>query len=247
MEGDDAELLGPNSRVSVTGASGSGKTTNVLKILGDKRVKILDRVIWLAPPFSCRQKEITELAQRGHFKGQPNKAFLLIPAGDGWPELVEQALKEGESDPKFHQILVMDDMLQETGHGPAEKLFTAMWISGRHRRCGIWELGHRCFPNQASKIHRTNAEIFILHRMASKDEISTLLRQICPEDCAQLAAAYNKIVAESPYGFLLVDNRFHKNWPELKYRTGDLETVIELTQQAETPKVRRKKVSSREA
>lgn len=230
MDGDDAELVDHPTRIGVYGASGTGKTQWTLKLLGDPRYKV-DRIVWVCPAYSAKQSELQELARKGRIgRKKDGKTFLLIPAEPGWEKLLEEAIAAAEDEkgrPVGRQTIVLDDLIGKTG-GSEGRVFSELFTGGRHRNLSIIELLQRIFPNGEARTHRLNCPIHVVFALGARDEAARLFRQAAPKDSRALSAAYEDIVAKDPHGWVMVDQRHHKKWPELCYRTGDLETCLVL-------------------
>lgn len=231
MEGDAAEILSHPTRVGVYGQSGSGKTHFVLnQILRDPRVTY-DRIIWCCEEYSAKQPEIAKLGEKGYIKTRKDDKhksrkipFLLIPASEGWQGRLEHAISEGEEaagegEPPLKQLVVLDDLMEKSA-GVEGKIFSRLYTGGRHRGLSVMELLQRCFPNAASRTHRVNCEMHVCFAMGARDEARRLFQQCAPADWRKLASAYQKITEESPHGCVIIDQRHHKKYPALRYRTS---------------------------
>lgn len=227
MNGEDAELISHPCRVGVYGGSGSGKTTWLLNLLRDKRVHY-DRVIWVCPEYSCKQPEIAKLGEKGTI-GKKKTPFLLIPATPGWTERLEEAITEGEDEngkPVMKQAVVLDDLIGHTGTGHESRVFSELFTGGRHRNLSIFELLQRCFPNSAARTHRLNTQMHVVFALGARDEAKRLFRQCAPEHWRALSKAYDEITSDDEHGYVIVDQRHHRKYPALRFRTGLEECLI---------------------
>jgi hypothetical protein len=172
------------------------------------------------------------LAAKGYIgRKKDGKSFLLIPTGPGWEEQLEKAITEGEDaegKPIHKQTVVLDDLIGKTGTREG-RVFSELFVGGRHRNLTTIELLQRIFPNGEARTHRLNCPLHVVFSLGARDEAQRLFRQAAPKDWRALSAAYDRIVAENPHGFVMIDQNHHPKYPGLAYRTGDLETCLELS------------------
>ena len=233
MEGEDAELISHPTRVGIYGQSGCGKTHLVTSLLKDPRL-VYERVIWLCPEYSMKQPDIAALAEEGKIKRKGAKAipFLAIPCTPGWPERLEQAISEGEYEDKegrkkFRpQLVVLDDLIGKSGTSEG-RIFNELFTGGRHRGLSVFELLQRIFPNGNAREHRLNCEMHVVFNLGAADEAGRLFRQTAPRQWRALETEYGRVTSQNPHGAIWVDQRHHKKWPGLRFRTG-LETCLVL-------------------
>ena len=210
-------LLQHPSRTVISGASGTGKTYWLMKLLQHKDSPF-DRVIWAAPDFSLEQQKMK------NFKKNLGRKLVLIKGIDKpkIDKLVDQGFKDG-----LQQVIVFDDLMSEEDDWMS-KLFT----SGRHKNCSIIELTQQLFTGKYGRTNRLNTNYFVLFKFNDKSEFKRLAQQISPMHYKELTEAYTK-VTDKKNGCLIIDTLYHQidhpNSKYLKYRDTDLNmSLVEL-------------------
>lgn len=165
METRVTGMLVHPATVLLSGASGSGKTTFVSRILTELKISPTPtRIVWL---YAQWQPLYTALAQ----------SSLPIEFVEGVPEAV------GRSDyflPEEINVLVIDDLMLHQG---VNELVAALFIHGSsHRSLSIFYLIHNIFwKSKLSREIRLNAKYLIVFRGASDSEpLQRLGRQLFP-------------------------------------------------------------------
>jgi hypothetical protein len=186
----------------VAGATGSGKTHLVRKILENYRITTTIKkptltVLWCYGQYQALyQKQISERVKTEYFDGIPPNSILESVRPD---------------------IIVCDDLMSETGNGTdVADFFTK---KSHHLNISIFFIVQNLF--YYGKTMRTislNAQyILLLKSVRDKQQIASLGRQLFPKKSSFFLDIYNDATL-NPYGYLLID--LHPKTPDqLRLRT----------------------------
>ena len=178
----------------VVGPSQCGKTSFVEQLLKKNCIKYPSkkqrRIFWF------------------YNQWQPRYASLQSTLSDeivftqGLPALSEDLR---EINPKFHNVLVFDDLMSKATDSP---VLSTLFTQGRHRNASVILLLQNMFPKGKfnTDISR-NAQYMVLFRSPSdRKQIDMVAERIFAKDRSNFMKVYAK-ETEKPYGYLLVDNQ----------------------------------------
>ena len=120
----------------------------------------------------------------------------------GLPELSDDL---HEINPKFHHILVFDDLISRAIESP---LLSLLFMQGRHHNASVILLLQNMFPKGKfnTNISR-NAEYMVLFRSPSdRKQIGIIAERMFDKNRTAFMSAYTK-ETKKPDGYLLVDNQ----------------------------------------
>ncbi len=184
-----------NQSFIISGRSGSGKTTFIFNLLMNVN-HLFD---------SNRQHRILYLYKTDQVMfHQMQRIIPNIIFHKGMIELDEILAKYADLE-NVHLIIVMDDLMRETGDSPdVSDFFT---ISCHHSGCSIILVTHNLFhQGKYSKTLALNAGYVILFETpAALDQIKLFARQRFGKDDTSMLNAYKTEVVDVPYGYIIVD------------------------------------------
>ena len=125
-----------------------------------------------------------------------------IEFAQGLPDLSEDLR---EINPKFHNVLVFDDLMSKATDSP---VLSTLFTQGRHRNASVILLLQNMFPNGKfnTDISR-NAQYMVLFRSPSdRKQMDIIAERIFAKDKSNFMSAYVN-ATEKPYGYLLIDNQ----------------------------------------
>ncbi len=184
-----------NQSFIISGRSGSGKTTFIFNLL--KNVKYLfdsdreHRILYL---YKTDQEMFHQMQ---HII--PNIIFHKRMVD------LDEILDKYADLHNIHLIIVMDDLMRETGDSPdVSDFFT---ISCHHSGCSFILVTHNLFhQGKYSKTLALNAGYVILFETpAALDQIKLFARQKFGNDDGIMLNAYRTQVVDVPYGYIVID------------------------------------------
>ena len=125
-----------------------------------------------------------------------------IEFAQGLPDLSEDLR---EINPKFHNVLVFDDLMSKATDSP---VLSTLFTQGRHRNASVILLLQNMFPKGKfnTDISR-NAQYMVLFRSPSdRKQMDIIAERIFAKDKSNFMSAYVN-ATEKPYGYLLIDNQ----------------------------------------
>lgn len=196
-------------RLTVAGASGSGKTFTITQYILDGDLPS-DRVYWVAPAASLKQKRLKEMGKR-----LSPERFITIPAdekvglntaqGEQLMEELKDAHKKG-----LRSLVVADDLSIMAAKQP---VLTKLYVNGRHMSASVVELTQRLFSpsDKHSVTRRLNSTQFVLFHLGGYKQVNSLGASFHVNnslDQANLNAAYRHCMTKPDRNrgsYLLVD------------------------------------------
>ena len=173
----------------VAGPTGCGKTMFVRKLLKHKH-DMFDpppqRIIWCYGVYQSGYADI--------MKENPNIEFV-----EGLPHNFETTIN-----PKVHNLVVVDDLMDECGH---DSKMSNLFTRGSHHRnlSVIFIVQNMYFKGKESRNISLNTQYLVFFKSPrDKSQITHLGRQLYPGNSKFVQEAYNDATLK-PYGYLLVD------------------------------------------
>jgi hypothetical protein len=182
----------PCSSISISGMSGSGKTTFVYRFLRNLEGMYTDD----PPRHVLYYYMIYQRLYDDMERALPN--FTLH---EGPPS--EEELDDYTRD-RDHRLVILDDLYQEVLHNPRmEKLFTQ---GCHHRRISVLFLSQNLFSQgkSARTIALNTWYQILFQNVRDASQVAVLARQIFPGRSRVLIDAYRDVMKE-PYAYLVVD------------------------------------------
>lgn len=189
------------STFTITGTTGSGKTTWLYKLLKNKEEMFPDdppsRVLYCYGVWQDLFEEMEErLASIYFHKGLPS---------------IEQIEEFTDG---LHNVIILDDLMEEcVKNAEIENLFTR---GAHHKRLSVIYLNQNlfCQGKHAKSISLNSHYIILLQNLRDHSQIQKLGQQIYPGQSNVLIEAY-KDSMQKAYGYLVIDLSPHA---EHKYR-----------------------------
>lgn len=220
-------ILSAPLRLVAIGASGSGKTSALLKDVVLPKLSPFGLVIWCGPAHSLRQpklqraKEILDerAAERGLDAG-----LVFVDCTTGIDSARVDELVDLAFDNDMASLVVFDDLMYQRKN---QSFISNLYTNGRHRRASVCELRQRAFSDgREARDNRVNANAFILCT-AQADEINMLLRQICDTraEAARAFGFWQDATENDKHGYLIIDKEAPlkpKTGPSYRYRKSGL-------------------------
>ena len=178
----------------VVGPTQCGKTYFVEQLLTKNCVKYPSkeqtRIFWLYNQWQPRYASLQSTLSNE------------IVFTQGLPALSEDLR---EINPKFHNVLVFDDLMSKATDSPR---LSTLFTQGRHRNASVILLLQNMFPKGKfnTDISR-NAQYMVLFRSPSdRKQMDIIAERIFAKDKSNFMSAYVN-ATEKPYGYLLIDNQ----------------------------------------
>ena len=179
------------STFSITGATGSGKTSWLFKLLRNREEMFGDN-----PPsnilycYGVWQELFEQMEEE-----IPNIVFLK-----GLPSLQQIEEFSGSK----HNIIILDDLMEECVKNPeVENLFTR---GAHHKKLSVIYINQNmfCQGKNAKSISLNTHYIILLQNLRDQSQIRRLGQQIFPGQGHLLLEAYKESL-QSPFGYLVID------------------------------------------
>lgn len=179
----------PASTLMVSGASKSGKTMFVFKLLKNKDIMFEKPVHKVFYHYSMYQSLFDQMK-----KEIPNIFFI-----EGLPDSLELMSEKSK-----HSLVCLDDLMFQVGNDPkAASFFT---VASHHLELSIIYLTQNLFaPGKVARTISLNSEyLCIFKNLRDSHQVSLLGSQIFPGQSKSFLECYKDAV-KSPYSYLFID------------------------------------------
>lgn len=193
------------STISITGATGSGKSSWVFKLLKAKDVMFTEPPVSILycygvyqPLFDDMEKNLPQIT---FHEGLPSRTTI-------------EDFTDGN-----HNIVLLDDLMtQVVSNRDIENLFV---MGSHHRRLTVIYLSQNVFAQgRCARTIAINTHYLILFRnMRSGSQITQLGRELYPGRGDVLVQAYHDAACNRQYGYLVVDMSPHSVNDQYRLRT----------------------------
>ena len=140
----------------VSGASGRGKTEYTVDAVLGEGVHRYQKPQWDACIVMCDNVSIDQPAfQRleAKFQGPGGVKFIEGLPLDGEEEQKFLDLLKDNFNAGFKTILIIDDLMNDSSHGAAERFVSKLFTSARHLKTDVWELTQRHTGNRTRRLN----------------------------------------------------------------------------------------------
>lgn len=190
----EARMLTPFNCI-ISGASKSGKTTLVRNLLSIKTLIFSTPPDFIILVFKYHQPIYNEMKNTGLIN-----ELISLDSDDSSIDILKEKIQpfvNGNG-----SLIILDDSMTQMTND-FEQFFTNI---SHHNNCSVIFLTQNLF--YGSKTYRTmslNAHyIFLMRSARDKQQITTLAKQIYPENISYLVEAY-KDATKYPYSYLMID------------------------------------------